>query len=257
MDLLEHNRIAWNNEVNMGNQWTVPVSEEQIAEAKRGIIKIVLTPTKPVPEKWIGDIVNKKVLCLASGGGQQGPVLAAAGAKVVVFDNSDRQLAQDEKVALKYHLKIKTVKGNMQDLLIFPDEYFDLIIHPVSNCFIDDIKPVWKEAYRVLKKSGRLLSGFTNPILYMLDWEKADKTGICQLEYAIPYSDLKVLSDAKKKEYKNKKIPFEFGHSLSDQIKGQIDAGFVISGFYEDKGEDILDKYTDTFIATKAEKCET
>jgi len=31
--------------------------------------------------------------CLASGGGQQGPVLAAAGAHVTVFDNSPRQLA--------------------------------------------------------------------------------------------------------------------------------------------------------------------
>jgi len=142
MKLLEHNRMAWNHEVKIGNQWTIPVSDEQIQEAKKGLIKIVLTPFKVVPKEWLGDIVNKNVLCLASGGGQQGPILAAAGSNVTVFDNSDKQLEQDDKAALKYHLKIKTIRGNMQDLSIFSDNYFDLIIHPVSNCFIDDIKPV-------------------------------------------------------------------------------------------------------------------
>lgn len=254
MNLLEHNRIAWNNEVKKGNQWTIPISEEQIQEAKKGLIKIVLTPFKAVPEDWIGNVVNKNVLCLASGGGQQGPILAAAGADVTVFDNSDKQLEQDEKVALKYNLNIRTIKGNMQDLSMFSANHFDLIIHPVSNCFIDDIKPVWREAYRVLRENGKLLSGFNNPIIYMINWEKADKTKKCLIENAIPYSDLKSLSDTKKKEYISNMIPFEFGHSLTDQINGQIEAGFIISGFYEDKGEELLDEFTNTFIATKAEK---
>ena len=254
MKLLEHNRIAWNNEVKKRNQWTIPISDEQIREAKKGLIKIVLTPFKTVPEEWIGNIVNKNVLCLASGGGQQGPILAAAGANVTVFDNSDKQLEQDDKAALNYNLNIKTIKGNMQNLSIFSDNYFDLIIHPVSNCFIDDIKPVWREAYRVLKKNGRLLSGFTNPILFMLDWDKTDKTKKCVIEKAIPYSDLKSLSNAEKKEYIKNMTPFEFGHSLTDQINGQIEAGFIISGFYEDKGKELLDEFTSTFIVTKAEK---
>ena len=47
----------------------------------------------------------------------------------------------------------------------------------------------------------------------------------------------------------------EFGHTLYSQIEGQIEAGFVIGGFYEDKIEDyILGKYIDTYIATKAIK---
>ncbi len=36
--------------------------------------------------------------------------------------------------------------------------------------------------------------------------------------------------------------------------EGQPDAGFVLISFYEDKGEDLLDKFTDTFIATNALK---
>ena len=90
-------------------------------------------------------------MCLASGGGQQGPILAAAGADVTVFDNSPRQLEQDRYVADRDGLHLQTVEGDMRDLSCFPDESFDLIVHPVSNVFVPDVKPVWREAYRVLK----------------------------------------------------------------------------------------------------------
>ena len=253
-NLLEHNRAAWNEEVKKGNQWTIPASKEDIEEAKNGNYEIVLTPFIPVPKEWLGNIMGKEILCLASGGGQQGPILAAAGAKVTVFDNSDQQLKRDEDAAEDYGLEINTVQGNMQDLNCFSDQSFDLIIHPVSNCFIDDILPVWKESYRVLKAGGKMLSGFCNPILYMIDWKKAEKSNKYELVHGIPYSDLESLTPKMKKKYIKEKSVFEFGHSLTDQIKGQLDAGFVITGFYEDKGGDLLDKFTDTFIATCALK---
>ncbi len=254
MKLLEHNRIAWNEEVKKGNVWTIPVTKDEIERAKKGQYKIVLTPYKPVPKEWLGDIRGKSILCLASGGGQQGPILAAAGARVTVFDNSDEQLKKDQDAAEKYDLDITTVQGNMQDLSCFPDKTFDLVIHPVSNCFIDDILPVWKESCRVLKENGVLLSGFNNPLIYMIDWEKAEKTKRCELVQAIPYSDLKSLSAEMKQKFIKEKTPYEFGHTLTDQIQGQIGAGFVIAGFYEDKGEELLDPLTDIFIATKADK---
>jgi ubiquinone/menaquinone biosynthesis C-methylase UbiE len=193
-------------------------------------------------------------LGLASGGGQQGPILAAAGADVTVFDNSDEQLKRDRQVAAAYELPLKTVQGNMQELSCFSNQSFDLIIHPVSNCFIDDILPVWKECYRVLRSPSRLLTGFANPLLYMIDWEEADQTQRCEIRNTIPYADLLSLSPQIMQRYREEKKPFEFGHTLSDQIQGQIAAGFLIAGFYEDKGEALLDKYTDVFIATKAVK---
>ena len=137
MSLLEHNRLAWNKEVKDGNKWTIPVGKSELDAATKGEVKIVLTPYKPIPKSWLGDLKGKKTLCLASGGGQQGPILAAAGAKVTVFDNSDEQLKRDKEIAKRYDLEIKTIQGNMQDLSCFEDETFDMIIHPVSNCFID------------------------------------------------------------------------------------------------------------------------
>lgn len=254
MNILEHNRLAWNNEVKNENVWTIPVKKNELEAAASGEYKIVLTPYKSVPKEWLGDIRGKNILCLASGGGQQGPILAAAGANVTVFDNSDEQLRKDEEVAEEYNLEITTVRGNMQDLSCFANRTFDMIIHPVSNCFIDNILPVWRESYRVLTEKGSLLSGFSNPLIYMLDWEEADETKRCELRYSIPYSDIRSLSPGMKHKYIREKTPFEFGHTLTDQIQGQIEAGFVIAGFYEDKGEELLDQFADIFIATRAIK---
>ena len=98
-DILGYNRQAWDRQVERGNRWTVPVGPEAIARARRGDWSIVLTPTKPVPADWFPPLAGLDVLCLAGGGGQQGPILAAAGARVTVFDNSPKQLAQDRLVA--------------------------------------------------------------------------------------------------------------------------------------------------------------
>ena len=254
MNILEHNREAWNTEVAKGNEWTRPVSKEEVEAAASGMVKIVLTPTKNVPIEWLGDLDGTRVLCLASGGGQQGPILAAAGAEVTVFDNSDEQLAQDEAVASENHLLIRTVQGNMQDLSVFADESFDLIVHPISNCFIDNNLPVWRECARVLRVGGSLISGFVNPLVYMIDWKEADENGTCHLKYAIPYADTTSLQAEELMILVEEKIPFEFGHSLTNLIQGQIAAGFHITGFYEDRGETILDPLTEVYIATRAVK---
>ena len=258
MDIRDYNRLAWNKEVERGNQWTVPVSKETIAAARQGQWEIILTPTKPVPEEWFPDLKGRDVLCLASGGGQQGPILAAAGANVTVLDNSPRQLEQDRFVAERDSLAITTVEGDMADLSMFAEQSFDLIVHPVSNVFVPDVRPVWAEAFRVLRHGGALLAGFDNPAIHLFDYDLADRTGILQVKYALPYSDLTSLTDEERQRYIDKGFPLEFSHTLEDQIGGQLDAGFVITGFYEDSyGEeegDILANYMHTYLATRAIK---
>jgi SAM-dependent methyltransferase len=197
------------------------------------------------------------VLCLASGGGQQGPILAAAGANVTVFDNSPRQLEQDRLVAEREGLDLRTVEGDMRDLSPFPDETFDLIVHPVSNVFVPDVKPVWREAYRVLRPGGDLLSGFDNPALYIFD-EVAYDRGELVVANVLPYSDLESLSPAELARHEREGWPLEFGHTLDDLIGGQIECGFIITGFYEDRyppeENDLLGRYMATFMATRAHK---
>ena len=255
-DTLEYNRTAWNKQVEKENRWTQPVSSGKIAAARNGDWEIVLTPEKPIPGDWFPPLAGLATLCLASGGGQQGPILAAAGADVTVYDYSEMQLAQDRFVAERDGLAIRTIQGDMANLESVTDASFDLIVHPCSNGFVPNVLPVWKEAYRVLKKGGVLLSGFCNPICYLFDYEKSQK-GILDVRHKIPYSDLESLSASERQKFIDDDEPLCFGHTLQDQIGGQIDAGFAITGFYEDGwGEESepLDKFIDCFIATRALK---
>lgn len=256
MDVRAYNRAAWDQAVDDGIQWSIPVEPETIASARRGEWQVILTPTIPVPRSWFpSDLQGVDTLCLASGGGQQGPVLAAAGASVTVFDNSPRQLAQDRLVAERDGLALTTVEGDMADLSTFGGASFDLIFHPVSNLFVPEVRPVWQEAYRVLRPGGALLAGFINPVSYIFDLVKADEERVLEVRYAIPYSDLTSLDEASRQKLIDENAPMEFGHTLDDQIGGQIDAGFVIVGFYEDRWPDhVLDRYIATFIATRAVK---
>lgn len=256
-NVLKYNRDAWNSQVANENQWTLPVTSEQIQQARQGNWEIVLTPIKPVPRDWFPNFgANEtKVLCLASGGGQQGPILAAAGAIVTVFDNSEAQLQQDEMVAERDGLQIATEQGDMADLSRFSDENFDLIFHPCSNCFVPDVIPVWKECYRVLKPAGSLLAGFTNPVRYMFDDELLEE-GEMEVKYTIPYSDISSIDQRLRTKFINENEPIAFGHTLTDQIAGQLNAGFKLAGFFEDgyEKDDRLSNFIDTFIATRAIK---
>jgi SAM-dependent methyltransferase len=257
VDVRAWNRLAWDRQVEGGNEWTVPVGPEVIAAARQGQWEIYLTPSKPVPGSWFPQLEGRDVLCLASGGGQQGPILAAAGGVVTVFDNSPRQLAQDRLVAERDALSIVTVEGDMADLSIFSDQSFDLIVHPVSNAFVPDVRPVWAEAFRVLRRRGVLLAGFVNPVTYTFDQELAER-GVLRVRHKLPYSDVTSLTEEERERLLEPGVPLEFSHTLEDQIGGQIDAGFLLTGLFEDAYReevgDALTEYMPTFIATRAIK---
>lgn len=253
-EIRRHNAQAWDRAVQRGSRWTKPVSPEAVAAARRGEWQILLTPSRPVPRAWFPPLEGADVLCLAGGGGQQGPILAAAGARVTVFDNSPQQLAQDRFVARREGLTLTTVEGDMCDLSVFEDASFDLIVHPTSNLFTPGVRPVWREAHRVLRKGGVLLAGFCNPVLYLFDQELADR-GVFQVRHRLPYSDLTSLSETERSVYIAEGQPLEFGHTLTDQIGGQLDAGFILTGFYEDVWPGTpLNEFTPTYIATRSVK---
>jgi SAM-dependent methyltransferase len=254
MNILEYNRRAWDGLVDRQNQWTVPVAPEVIRAARAGEWSIVLTPVKPVPRNWFPPLSGLRVLCLAAGGGQQGPVLAAAGAQVTVFDNSPKQLAQDRAVADRDGLRLETVSGDMADLSQFDESSFDLVVHPCSNNFVPQVRPVWQEAYRVLRARGVLLAGFINPALFIFD-ETLIRRGELQVRHALPYSDLTHLTEAERVLLLAGNEPLVFSHSLTDLIGGQIDAGFILAAMYEDVWpKHAIATYMPGYIATRAVK---
>ena len=255
MDLLQHNRMAWDQEVADGNGATIPVSHQEVVQAVETGRFTIQIGSKALPSEWLDDICGKDVLCLASGGGQQAPLFAAAGAKVTLLDNSPAQLQRDEEVARNHHLKIELVLGDMRDLSAFAPGTFDMVFNAFSNCYVDDVLCVWRECYRVLRKGGCLISTFWNPINYLFDYVAWERDGTLRPAYAIPYSGLTSLPKEQVEQHIADHWAIEFGHSLQHQIGGQIDAGFAIIGYLESRFDnDILTPYMDTIVTTRARK---
>jgi len=255
MEVHEHNQKAWDKMADDGIEWSIAISTEEVAQARQGNWQVLLTESKYVPRDWFPvDMHGLEILCLASGGGQQAPTLAAAGARVTSYDLSMQQLKLDALVAEREGLDLTIVQGDMRDLSVFPDKRFDLIFHPVANVFIPDVLPVWREAYRVLKHGRTLLAGMLNPVEYIFDAE-LQKQGIFQAKYALPYSDVTSITPEEHARIFGKDEPLEFSHTLEEQIGGQLAAGFVITGFYESyRANDPIAHYMPTYFATRALK---
>ena len=253
-DPVAHNRAAWDREVDSGNEWTRPVGSDVIARARDGDWSVVLIGYEPVPRDWFpARLAGAAVLCLASGGGQQGPVLAAAGADVTVLDNSPRQLGRDDEVAAREGLAIRTVLGDMRDLGAFPDASFDVVFNPVSNVFCPELAPVWRESFRVLRPGGVLLAGFMNPDIFIFDLAALDEREEFVVRHKIPFTTLDLPEDERARIYGAGAI--EYSHTLTEQIGGQLAAGFLLTHFAEAPHHaDATARYMPGYIATRAIK---
>ena len=176
------------------------------------------------------------------------PIFNALGAYCTVLDFSSEQLKKELEVANRENYEIKIVQADMTEPLPFDDESFDLIFHPVSNCYVEDVFPIWKECYRVLKKSGILLSGLDNGFNYLFDEDEE------RIVNKLPFNALK---DRKMYE---KSVKYDWGiqfsHTIEEQIGGQLKAGFILTDIYQDtNGEGKLHEFNvPTFYATRVIK---
>lgn len=250
----EINSGAIDKWVEGGWEWGIPVSRETFAAAKNGAWDVLLTPLKPVPKAWFapflkdGKLADAKLLGLASGGGQQIPVFAALGASCTVLDYSERQLESERLVAKREGYSVEIVKADMTKTLPFADESFDLIFHPVANCYVEDVFHVWRECFRVLKPGGVLLAGMDNGIAFLFGQD----------------DPLKVVNKLPQNPLKNPELykrsiesdgSLQFSHTLEEQIGGQLKAGFILNDLYEDTDSDGgIGDYCPLFIATRAVK---
>ena len=226
MNYQEENARTIDRWVAEGWEWGVPVTHEQYAAALRGEWDVLLTPTKPVPHAWFGGLKGKRVLGLASGGGQQIPIFAALGAEVTVLDYSEKQLESERLVAAREGYAVDVVRADMTKPLPFADGSFDLVFHPVSNCYVEQVKPIFKECFRVLRPGGVLLGGYDNGVNYLVN---DDETAIVN---TLPFNPLK--NPAQMQQLRDTDCGVQFSHTMEEQLGGQLEAGFRLTDLYED-----------------------
>lgn len=154
------------------------------------------------------------------------PVFAALGADCTVFDYSEKQLENEKIVAEREGYQIRIIRGDMTKPLPFENEEFDIIFHPVSNCYVEEVKPIFRECFRVLKKGGYLIGGASLFIDYIVDNEER------MIVNSLPFNPLK--NPEQRKQLMEDDAGIQFSHTLEEQIGGQLEAGFRLLDLYED-----------------------
>ncbi len=178
---------------------------------------------------WLGpSIVGARLLCLASGGGRQGALYAAAGARVTVVDISPEMLALDRQVAAERGLEIRTVEASMDDLAALPSASFDIVIQPVSTCYVPDVVAVYREVARVTVAAGLYVSQHKQPASLQASVapsahgyelvEPHDRRGPLPPVEGSPHREAGTL---------------EFLHRWEELLGGMCRAGFVIEDLLE------------------------
>lgn len=234
--------------VSEGWEWGVPISHADFLRAKNGEWDVKLTPVKVVPHAWFGELSGKRVLGLAAGGGQQMPVFAALGADCTVLDYSEKQLESERLVADREGYSIRIVRADMSKPLPFADASFDLIFHPVSNCYVREVLPIWRECYRVLKPGGVLLAGMDNGFNYAFG---ESETAVCN---TLPFNPL--VNEDQMRLIRQEDDGIQFSHTAEEQLTGQLRAGFTLLDLYEDTNGsgNLHDHRIPTFWATLARR---
>lgn len=205
-----------------GWEYGSPLTEEQCEEVRKGNFNLYLASLVPVPRDWLPEpIAGKKVLGLAAGGGQQMAVLSLLGADCTLIDVSSAQIKADEMVAKREGYAIKTVQADISEPLPFEDDEFDLIVAPVSFCYIQEIEPVLNECARVLKNGATMLIGFDNVVNFI----SSDQFHI---DTKLPFDPLT------NPEQYNEEDGYQFSHTVGEQLKALLQAHFQIADVFED-----------------------
>lgn len=215
----EHNARAWDK-----------LARERVALSRPAADADFREPLKTVdPLGWLGpSIAEKHVLCLAAGGGRQSALYAAAGARVTVVDVSSEMIALDRAVAAERGLNIRVLQASMDDLSMLADSQFDIVVHPVSTCYVPDVVPVFREVARVTRPGGIYVSQHKSPVSLQAK-PLAEGAGVRLVE---PYYRSGPLPATEPNRVRENGT-LEYLHRWEELLGGMCRAGFVIEDLVE------------------------
>lgn len=220
--IIATNRERWNALADARVMHSVPFLDFTREDAARYVYR----------HDFITDVSGKKVLCLASGGGQDSVAFGLLGATVTVLDLSDVQLARDREGAAHHGLQVNTVQGDMRDLSMFADDAFDIVWQPYSLNYCPETGPVFREVARVLRSGGLYHLTFANPFAPALDndWDGVGYRlrGLCidgeDISYYYPPTWAVAQPDGSTIAVPR---PHEFRHTFSTVMNTMAQHGFI------------------------------
>jgi len=214
----EQNRQAWDERARRQLAHTEQAGDAQFADPWRYIDDC----------GWLGrDVAGKRVLCLAAGGGWHGPLFASVGADLTVVDISPEMLARDRQIATERRFKMCLVETSMDDLSMFEDGSFEIVIQPVSTCYVADINRVYREVARVTIPNGLYISQHKQPASLQTDSNSS--------RYVIsePYYRSGPLPSAPESSLHREAGTLEYLHRWDDLLGGLCRSGFVVEDVAE------------------------
>jgi SAM-dependent methyltransferase len=223
--ILAHNARAWDRLAADSVPLARPATDDAFDNPRSW-----LTGGQAADRSWLPESLGGlEVLCLAAGGGKHGPLYAAAGARVTVVDLSGAMLELDRRVARERRLDLEIVQTSMDELGMLPAGRFDLVIHPVSTCYLPDVRPVFTAVARVTRPGGRYVSQHKSPASLQAA-PAPTATGGYALEH--PRRTGVPLPSANRSRLREPGT-LEFVHSLDDLLGGICRAGFLIEDVQE------------------------
>jgi SAM-dependent methyltransferase len=153
---------------------------------------------------------------------------AAAGANVTVVDISPAMLELDRRVAEERRLTVRTVNASMEDLAMLAAAEFDIVIHPVSTCYLPRVDRVYREVARVTRSGGLYVSQHKQPASLQA------AAGSCAKGYELtePYYRTGPLPEIAHSRHRESGT-LEFLHRWEELLGGMCRAGFAIEDIIE------------------------
>lgn len=249
----EQNRRAWDERALSGAQYATPATPEEFRKPLAAVDHC----------GWLGgDVTGKRLLCLAAGGGRHGALFATAGAIVTVVDISPRLLDLDRQVAAERGLNIRLVEASMDDLSPLADASFDVVVQPVSTCYVPDIQPVYLEVARVLVAGGVYVSQHKQPASLQADLIPTGRGYMLNETYVRKGPLPAVMQNHQHREVGT----VEYLHCWEALIGGLCKAGFVLEDLAEPRHANLQAEpgtaghracYVAPFVKLKARRTQT
>jgi len=231
---LHKNAAAWDRLAKAHDALASPACDEAFIDPRNW-----LGTGGPADRPWLPSSLNGlEILCLAAGGGKHGPLYAAAGAKVTVVDLSASMLDLDRQVARERKLHLELIQSSMDDLRMLKDGRFDLVIQPVSSCYLPSLAKLFVEIFRICRPGGAYMSQHKSPRNLQSSLQP-NSNGRYELVYPEVRSvdDSKALPPAPPSRLREVGTN-EFIHSLTDIVGGICRAGFCLEDFFEPSESD-------------------